>query len=437
MKKILTLSFICILMVGSTYAGGFQTGTQNARAMGMGHAFVGMATDASAIYFNPAGLTNLKGTNILFGSTFIMPKVKFTGPTPATVTPTTPVAATTETVARTFTPINFYASHSMDNGLSFGIGVFNPYGLGSEWPSTWVGKSLAVKTELRTFYINPTVAYKVTESLSIAAGFNYIISNVQFYQVIDIPTIPLAPGVNLPGAANVGVNLEGNGKAAYTWNVGFLLKPTNTLSLGAAYRHSAEITFNGDLVFSGLNAKPTGFPVGHSDLFPAGPGVAKLTMPWDLRFGASWNASDNLTLNFDLQYVGWSSYQELAADFEKNTAAWADLKSIKSWGNTVTFRFGGEYTMNDWAFRAGFVRDGSPSPSKYMDPSLPGADRSEFTFGVGYQITKTIRVDAAYQYISFDKIVTDSAVRLPTGQYFNGTYTNSTNLFGLNFGFNF
>lgn len=431
MKKFLTLLFVCILFVGNTFAGGFQTGTQNARAMGMGHAFVGMAADASSIYFNPAGLTNLKGTNILLGSTFIMPTVEFTGPTLPTVTATTPLTSTTTTVARTFTPINFYAVYGMNNGFSFGIGVFNPFGLGSEWPSTWAGKSLAVKTELRTFYINPTIAYQVTENFSIGVGFNYIISDVQFYQVIDIPTIPLAPGVNLPGAANVGVNLEGNGDPAYTFNVGFLLKPNKDISLGASYRHSAEITFNGDLTFTGLNAKPAGFPIGQSDLFPSGPGVAKLTMPWDMRFGISYSATENLTLNADLQFVGWSSYEELAADFEKNTSAWKDLKSKKDWGNTRTLRVGGEYRMNDFAFRAGYVFDGSPIPTKYMDPSLPGQNRNEFTAGIGYQITKTIRVDAAYQYISFETVVTDSAIP------FNGIYNNSTNLFGINLGFGF
>lgn len=423
MKKFFTLLFVSILFAGNTFAGGFLTGTQNARAMGMGHAFVGMASDASSIYFNPAGLTNLKGMKILLGTTFIMPSVDFTGPTPLTTKSTT--------VARTFTPINFYGVYGMDNGLSFGIGVFNPYGLGSEWPSTWIGKSLAVKTELRTFYINPTVAYQVSDNFSIGVGFNYIISNVQFYQVIDIPTIPLAPGVNLPGATNVGVNLEGNGDAAYTFNVGLLFKPTKDISVGASYRHSAEITFKGDLTFTGLNAKPAGFPVGHSDLFPSGPGVAKLTMPSDLRFGASYSATADLTLNADVQFTGWSSYKELAADFEKNTAAWADLKSIKNWENTVTYRFGGEYRMNDLAFRAGYVYDGNPIPTKYMDPSLPGADRHEFTLGIGYQITQNIRVDAAYQYISFENVVKDSAIP------FNGTYVNSTNLFGINLGFGF
>ncbi len=200
------------------------------------------------------------------------------------------------------------------------------------------------------------------------------------------------------------------------------------LSVGLAYRHSAEIEFDGDLTFEGLPAKPAGFPVGHSDLFPAGKGVSKITMPYDLRDGISYKAMENLTINADFQYVGWESYDTLAATFE-NPAY--NIKIAKDWKNSTTFRFGGEYRMDEFAFRAGYVFDGSPIPTKTMDPSLPGANRHEFTFGLGYQIIPSIRVDAAYQYISFEQEVKDSAIP------FNGKYVNSTNLFGFNVGFGF
>ena len=104
----------------------------------------------------------------------------------------------------------------------------------------------------------------------------------------------MAPGVALPLAPNVGVNFEGDGDAAFTFNVGLQYKATEDLSVGLSYRHQAEITVNGDLTFENLPAKPAGFPVGHTDLFPNGPGVAKLTMPYDLRAGVSYNAMENL-----------------------------------------------------------------------------------------------------------------------------------------------
>jgi long-chain fatty acid transport protein len=420
-KKISLVILTVLFFSSGVFAGGFQTGTQNARAMGMGSAFVGMASDASAIYFNPAGLTNVKGLNILAGTTLIMPALDFTGPTPLTTK--------NSSVDRTFTPINFYAAYGMGNGFAFGVGVNNPYGLGTEWPATWIGKRLGVKTELRTFYITPTLSYQVSNNFSIGAGFSYIVSDVLFNQAADLPAIPLAPGVNLPAAPNVGINLEGDGDAAYTFVVGLLFKASDDVSFGVSYRHSAEINFNGDLTFKNLPAKPTGFPVGHSDLFPQGKGKASLTMPFDLRAGVSFNATKDLTFNADFMYVGWDSYKELAVDFEKNSAAWTDIKIPKNWENSIGIKVGGEYRMDQWAFRAGYVFDGSPIPTKYMDPTLPGSDRHEFTLGLGFQVTPSVRFDAAYQYISFTNEVKDSAIP------FNGKYENSTNLFGFNLGF--
>ncbi|MFH2030347.1 MAG: porin [Bacteroidota bacterium] len=411
MKKTVLPVLLSILLAGNLFAGGFLTGTQNARAMGMGHAFVGLANDASAIYFNPAGLANLKGTNVLFGTTFIMPTMDFTGPTPLTTT--------TSSVEKTFTPINLYGTYSMDNGLSFGIGVFNPYGLGSEWADDWIGKALAIETELRTFYINPTVAYKVSDNLSVGVGFDYIISNI-----IMSRRITSVPGVPVP--TNIKMDLEGDGKAAYTFNFGVLFQATKDLSVGLAYRHSAEIEFDGEVKFSDLSVGIPQIDPILAGAFKTSKGAAKITMPYDLRVGLSYNAMTNLIVNADFQYVGWESYKELKATFDNPTY---DMASPKNWENSMGIKVGGEYTMDAFAFRAGYVFDGNPIPTKYMDPSLPGADRHEFTLGLGYQITSSIRVDAAYQFISFENEVKDSA--LP----FNGKYVNSTNLFGFNLGF--
>lgn len=422
MKKLITLLLICALFAGNSYAGGFQIGTQNARAMGMAGAFVGMASDASAIYFNPAGLSNVKGFNLVLGTTLIMPTVDFTGPTPLTTK--------SSTLSKTFTPINFYGAYKLDNNWTVGVGVFNPFGLGSEWPDGWIGKSLAQKTELRTFYVNPTIAYKVNDYFSIGVGFSYIISDVTFLQAIDIPAIPLSATAILPAASNVKVNLNGPGDPTFTFNVGFLFKPNEMFSFGFSYRHNVELNFTGDLAFEGLPAKPTGFPIGHSDLFPSGKGKASLYMPYDLRGGISFTPTANLTLNADLMFVGWSTYKSLNVDFDKNTSTWKDLMSPKYWEDTFTIRFGAEYRIKNFAVRAGFVNDGNPIPTKYMDPSLPGNNRNEITFGLGYQFTPSIRADVAYQFISFKRDLGDNSFG------FNGLYENSTNLFGFNLAFN-
>lgn len=410
MKKFFTLLFVSILFAGNTFAGGFQTGTQNARAMGMGHAFVGMAADASAIYFNPAGLANLRGFNLVAGTTLIMPTVDFTGPKPLTTK--------TSTEKKTFTPINFYAAYAMDNGFSFGVGVYNPYGLGSEWSSSWIGKALAVKTELKTFYINPTVSYKFSNDFSLGLGFIYIISDVSMSR-----RITSVPGVPVP--TNIMSDLTGDG-SAISFSAGLLYKPIQVLSIGVSYRHSAEVEYDGEVSFSNLTV---GIPAVDAALaagFKTSKGKAIINMPSDLRVGLSYNATEDFTINADVMFVGWSIYKELGAKFDN--AAY-NMSAPKNWENTIGFKLGGEYRMNALALRAGYVYDGSPIPTKYMDPSLPGSNRHEFTVGVGYQISSNFRFDVAYQFISFTEEVDDSSIP------FNGTYENSTNLFGLNFAY--
>lgn len=412
MKKLTTSFLVCVLFASTLFAGGFQVGTHNARAMGMASAYVGLANDASSIYFNPAGLANVKGFSFIGGTTLIMPSIEFTGPKPLTTI--------NSTVSKTFTPINIYAAYGGIGGLSFGIGVFNPYGLGSEWPSGWAGKSLAYKTELRTFYITPAVSYKFNDQFSVGVAVSYISSSVNFSQQFDIPAIPVAPGVVLPAGKNAMVTLDGKGDAAFAFSAGLLYKATKDLSVGLSYRSGTEIKFTGDATFANL---PT---ANHAALFPASSGKSMIAMPSDLRGGVSYNATQDLTINADIMFVGWNTYKSLDVDFEKNSPAWADSKSPKNWENSMTIRVGGEYRIDKLALRAGYVNDGSPIPTMYMDPGLPGKDRHEFTLGIGYEIMSSLRVDAAFQYISFESEVNDSAVK------FNGVYKNSTPLFGFN-----
>lgn len=410
MKKLLQVLVITIFFSSSILAGGFQTGTQNARAMGMGSAFVGMVPDASAIYFNPAGLSNIRGFNLVAGTTLIMPTVDFTGPKPST--------AVSSTIEKTFTPINFYAAYSLENGYTLGIGVYNPYGLGSEWDQNWVGKALAVETQLKTFYINPTVGYKISDDLSIGVGLIYIISDVQMTRKITA-----VPGVPVP--TNVLSDLTGDGNS-FSFNAGILYKPMDYLSIGLSYRHSAKVEYDGEVNFSNLSV---GIPPVDAALaagFKTSKGKANITMPSDFRVGISYTPITDLTINADFMYVGWSSYDILEAKFD-NTAY--NMKVSKNWESTGGFKIGGEYRISNLALRAGYVFDGSPIPTSTMDPSLPGANRHEFTLGLGYQISSIIRFDAAYQFISFENEITDAA------NPFKGKYENSTNLFGFNLAF--
>ena len=382
-RAIFRFAFVVATFIAATailLAGGYQIGEHGARSMGMGGAFVAQARDASAIYFNPAGLTFLKGINVMVGTTLIAPSTEFTGPTPLTTK--------TKMESQVFYPSNAYVTYSMDNGLSLGVGFFNPFGLGTEWkalPTGFPGITFAMKSDLATYYFNPTVAYKLSDQFSIGAGFSYILGSLQ----IEMPS----------GTQTVKSDkATGNGIG---FNFGLQYKPMPELTIGASYRSETKIDFEGDATVSGLPSPPLPFT--------SASGTAKATMPMPstIMAGVAYDFSPDLTVEADFQYMGWKAYDKLAASVTLPVVGTMALDQTEDWKNSFLLRFGGEYRMDKLALRAGFIYDSTPQPDKAVSPQLPDANRLEFTAGFGYAINEMISVDAAYQFVkSSDRTVT-------------------------------
>jgi long-chain fatty acid transport protein len=436
MSLIKTLAVLVVLMVcGATaFAGGYQINEQGARATGMGGAFVAQASDGSAIFFNPAGLAFQQGFKLLLGTTIIMPSSKFTGG-----------GTTTDMAKQTFTPVNAYATYSFDNGLSVGIGVFNPYGLGTEWPNNWAGRQMSVKTDLQTWYFNPTIAYKFSDQFSIGVGVSYVTGSVKLKQrVTTLSALLPSPA---PAANDGTVNLDGTG-TGFNWNVGLLYKPTQDLSIGLSYRALTKIDFSGTAAFTDMAALGGPVPV---NFFPGGTGKTTLPLPSSLFAGIAYNLTKDFTVEADFQYVGWKAYDQLKLDIPLGPTFPPYIPQplqgpstlVKNWDDGYLIRVGGEYRLEEWAFRAGFIYDKTPQPDAVVEPMLPDANRVEVTLGFGYMLTKNLSFNATYQYISFaDRNGTiSSKTALPTtiipATVINGTYSNSANLIEVNLGYDF
>jgi long-chain fatty acid transport protein len=413
-KKITTVLLAILIAVTCGYqiatAGGFQLNEHGARALGRASAFVARSGDPSAIFFNAAGITNLPGTQVMAGVTLIMPSTTFTGPVGIASIPSTE----SKMESQVFTPPNLYVTHSMCNGLSFGIGVYTPYGLGTKWAEDWVGKKITTEIGMQNFYINPTVAYRLTPELSIAAGFDYAIASV------TMKSKPLTP---YPGD----LSLKGNGTGA-GFNVGVQYAPIDMISIGASYRSKVKVDMDGTAEFA--NVPPT-----LASFFPGSDVSTSISMPANYFIGVSVKPMPELELELDYQGIVWSSYDQLAITFKTHTTlpaqlggtpAQADVVSPKNYKDTYMIRFGAEYTMGDLQLRGGYIYDHSPVEDPYVDALLPDANRNDFTVGVGYKVTESIQVDVAYMLVAFkDRTISTSSVG------WNGTYKSTANLFGL------
>jgi long-chain fatty acid transport protein len=440
MKKLLTSLFLVFLAFNLNYGSGFQINEHGAKAMAMAGAFVGLANDASAVYFNPAALTFLNGTKISVGASFIRPSSTFTGPAPATTE--------SELKARFFTPINFYITHKINDDLAVGLGVNNPFGLGTEWEEDWLGRYNAVQTEIRTFDITPVIAYKLSDQLSISVGARIMYADVLLTRALQL-AVPANPALGLtqPIPMEDGkLELEGD-DLAFSFNAAVFYKANKEWSFGLAYKHQVALEFEGDVV-STLSAIPSVIPAqavplvqaGLEAAVPTGKANAPLDAPSVILTGAAFQPNKELTVTADFQYTMWSSYDELRINFEEWQGGVSSV-SVRDYEDSFIARLGAEYVMNEkFALRGGFLYDKNPVKDEYVDFTLPDADRIGLNIGFGYNLTESLSVDLAYLFLMFtEREITNSKETLSDATNpvpLNGKYESSAHLIGLNFNYN-
>ena len=407
MKKIILpmikLIIATLLVTLLAYGSGFQLNEQGARAMAQAGAFAARADDPSAIYFNPAGL-GFQGSSLYLGTTFIMPKVSFFGPTNYSLN------TETKMLDQTFTPINLYGTYQLNDNLHFGIGVNNPFGLGTEWPANWVGQYVSQKIDLQSFFISPSFAYKINDQFSIGVGVNYVIGAVKMKLATSIPFDSPPPIVSL--------DLKATGIG---FNAGVIYKLMPELSLGASYRSSVKLDATGSASFD------PNYAVLH---LPTGDASASIELPAVGFFGVAFKPMNKLEVEADYQYTGWSSYKELAIEFKADPTK--NKVSPKNYQDSYIIRLGAEYTMGDIQVRAGYLYDQSPVLTAYVEPLLPDANRNGFNIGLGYKFNEHWRVDAAYFFLKFDQRKAENTIIA-----FDGTYNSTANLISIDVGYTF
>lgn len=402
MKKTAALLMACLLPLGAM-AGGFSIPEQGSKAAAMAGAFTGLANDPTAIYFNPAGISFIPGMNLTLGSTFVVPKSQFQD--------LNYDGAISKQKDLFFAVPQVFFTYAWEHDLTFGAGVYAPFGLGTEWEKGWTGDYNSRKIDLKNIHFGGVVAYKVMDNLSVAGSFAWSYATATLEKKGD--------KVGLAGD----VGLEGTGSAIH-WGVSTLYKPMDNVSIGASYRAAADLTLTGDIKFSGdrvtsvTNAKE-------------GKGEVTLPLPSTINIGVAVGVLENLTVTADYNWSEWSRYEKLEI---KNTDKNETLSSSpRNWKNTSAYRVGAEFTgLEKLALRAGFLYETDPVDTKYSEPSLPDAARTGYTFGAGYQILDNLNIDAYLLLLSWEeKKVTDNVFSQ------NGYYNTSATLSGVHLTYKF
>lgn len=409
-KLFLTLSLIALPVL--VFANGFQINEQGAKALGMGGAFVAQADDPSAVYFNPAGITQLEGAQISIGFSPITPSATFKSDQ---------TGKSTDAKKNTFYIPNFYATVKTTDKISVGFGAFSNYGLSTEWPKNWEGRYITggTKAEIVTLTLNPNVAFKFTDKLSLAFGVD-----IQKMEIVLENKIPITQ------------TLEGNSKLkaddwSYGWNIALHYKITENWKFGVSYRSKVKHEIEDGTATLNLGTTEIQYT-----------GSSNIDLPDILYLGTSYKLN-KFTFEFDAQRTGWSSYDKLAVDFEDPTAQ--DISKPKDWKDVWAYRFGVQYKVNDMLdLRAGLIRDFSPIPDKTLDPLVPSGDRWLYAVGFGLNFSK-ITLDFAYNYLDDENRKFDNEVgktytyigQIPLNKVSGEFKSVDAHIFGINVTYRF
>jgi long-chain fatty acid transport protein len=385
--------------------------------MGKANAFAGDASDPSAIFYNPAGITQLPGTQILVGSSVVYLDTTFRSSTTGQSTP----------LQDQFPLVpHLYITHrfkTLDERLSIGLGIYHPFGLLVDWPDNWQGRFDSIFVKLRVTVINPTVAFQITPKLSMAAGLRYANVAAEFQQKFNVGTGESKARVFDATADPIG------------WSVGLLYHATETTAVGLQFRSEIQAKLNGSAEFSGPAAAlfaNTGF---HSSI----------KLPPQLVAGISTKVIPRWRLNADIEWQGWQTLGSIQKHFETTPQSPFNQQLLDSpgprlWRNSYVYRLGAEYAATDRiALRGGYYYAETPIPDNTFDPTIPESNLHALTGGLGYKFSN-FTFDIAYLIGFYEKRSINSSTLDPdntAGPTTFGSYSTTAHILTVSIGMKF
>jgi len=383
------------------HAAGFALVEQN--ASGLGNAYAGaaaVAEDASTIYFNPAGMTLLPDRQLVVAGHLIKPRAEFSG----TVTPGIGGGDGGDAGGLALVP-NAYYAFRLTPDVHLGVGMNAPFGLKTEYDPDWIGRYQAIKSEVKTININPSIAYKVSDSLSLGAGLN-----IQWVEATLTNRQPLPAPVPL-------VTIKGDD---YGWgyNLGVLWQATPATRLGLSYRSEVDYTLEGtssasDPVVGALN----------------GPVTAAVTLPDSASLSLLHKLSPTWDLLADVTWTGWSDFDDLPIRGTVNKT------TVENWEDILRYSLGATWHMSDkLSLRGGVAYDEAPVSDRFRTPRIPDGARTWVAVGGQYRLSRQSVLDFGYAHLFINAPGLQS---LDNGTTLNGSYDASVDILSAQLTLNF
>jgi len=369
-------AFVGIGLAASSFAGGFQVALQGQKQIGMAHIGVPFKLDAASIYFNPGALPMLdKKFSASVGVSPIFSSVAFQN---------SEYNYNSSSDNPVGTPFSVYFNYNIKEKLSLGIGVYTPFGSSAKWDDDWEGRYLIQNIALKAFFIQPTIGYKINDNIGIGAGFIYATGSVAINRALPLPVGD--------GTATVGLDAKATGMGG---NFGIYADVAEKFHLGLTYKTKIEMKSKDGTV------EMKNVPSTLASSFPAANKFSTtLNLPGSVNFGVGYDVSEKLNIAVEFNYVLWSAYDSLIFDFENNTSSLEDSRNPRLYENTLAFRIGAQYELNDKLTpRVGFYYDPSPIQEDYFSPETPNMNNLGFTAGLSYMPSERFSIDVSFLYI--------------------------------------
>lgn len=386
-----------LALTGAAQGAGYELREHS--AVGQGASFAGAAArndDPSAIFFNPAAMSGLRGVQGAVVGAGIFPTAEASsvsgtrnaalGGSPIRGTPGGDIALDA------FVPAT-YATVELAPDWRFGLGLTAPWGLVTKSPADSIARYHALTSSLRTVNITPALAWQALPNLSFGAGLQVQYASARLSNAVDFGAVGAAqriPGF-VPGARDGRATVSGT-DTAVGFQLGAQWEPLAGTRLGLAFRSAMFHELEGDATFEGAP-----FPLSLSRNFANTRGRAKLVTPETLHLGLAQRVDERWTLLGGLEWTNWSRFRELVVTFDSGRPP---SITEERWRDSLFASIGAEYAWSqDLTLRAGFAYDQTPVRDADRTPRIPDSDRYWLSAGASYQIHPRATLSAAYTHI--------------------------------------
>jgi len=380
--QLLIAGFLVALNTSSGFAGGFIVPHQTARGVGISNALTASVNDASAVYYNPAALSEVEGNNFLVSGSYInvVSSVENSG------------RKTVNKHDDNFLATLFANYHVPGTDLTLGIGAYTPFGLATTYERDFT-RFAAERSELKTIFVTPALSWHPSKHVSFGGGASFVHASGLFSRGLCFDRISgcVTPGGLLESRLRLTDTVN-----TFAYNFGLLVKPTESVKFGLSYRSRADLRFdNARVKFAGALVPSTV----RADVRP-------LSLPPVINAGLFWQITPSWGAEFVYEHTRWKEFKTFSATFSPTPFLLGGVpvpsfSLPERWKNTSVLRLGSYYALNRmWELRAGMTLDESPIPNRTLNPAIPGADALTLNGGLGYKWER-VSVDIGYMAVFY------------------------------------